>query len=228
MSVGEWAAMSGRAPGKPLNLSVTMGLTYARVSWTHGSSTEGGLATHYVAKWQSKDGEEAQWYPEWLGVGDETVSLQSLKPGSTYAIRVAAINKQGRAWSDMAIFTTLTDMRCDGSWHWNLLFEVEEVQKLCGKNFLDDPGDPDPRGGCSVAPAPLTSAREGVAHNPPHISAPPRSCRHLPHLPTLYGAAASGGLLGVHPRWRCRRQHARIRCARSSLSRPSTDILWYT
>ena len=108
-------------PGKPLNLSVTVRHSHAFIRWKHAPPVDGGLATHYVAKWQPKDDVEASWFPEYLGVGDELVTLSDLTPGATYGIRVAAINKQGRAWSELAAFTMLTGMKCDGSWHWGQL-----------------------------------------------------------------------------------------------------------
>ncbi|KAL1495380.1 hypothetical protein AB1Y20_016749 [Prymnesium parvum] len=138
-------------PGKPLNFSVTVWHTHATVEWKHALPSAGGLATHYSAKWQSKDGKDVHWYPDWLGVGAESLTLTSLAPGGSYALRVAAVNRQGHAWSDVTAFTTLPHMQCDGYWHWAQLYSSEEVARLCG-GVVDDPSDPDPRA-CSVGSA---------------------------------------------------------------------------
>lgn len=135
-------------PGSPLNLSVTVWYTEAVVRWKHALPQDGGLATHYAAKWQTKDALDVVWYPDWLGVGGETMKLEGLTPGASYAVRIAAINKQGRAWSDIAAFTMLKHLQCQGHWHWSQLLSTDEVQSLCG-SVVDDTSDPDPRA-CSV------------------------------------------------------------------------------
>ena len=105
-------------PGKPHNVTINVTETGAVVSWQHAPPDEGGLAIHYTLKWQEKDQEDATWYPGWVGIGDERAAITDLVGGVTYACRIAAINKSGRTWSDYVIFSTLSSMRCDETWHW--------------------------------------------------------------------------------------------------------------
>ena len=145
-------AWSFAAPGAPCNISVDSTTTTAVVRWLHAPVEEGGLATHYVLKWQVKDGIEIHWHPEWVGVGSEQVTLVGLTPGATYGVRVAAVNTQGRQWSAATAFITVKKINlCGPNLHWKAgLLDESEAMRMCGATDFD-PTDPDSRGGeCSV------------------------------------------------------------------------------
>ena len=86
-------------PGRPRNVTVDANMHEARITWAHAPSDEGGLATHYAIKWQMKDMDTVEWYPDFVGIGQEAVVLDGLLHGVQYAFQIAAMNPQGRAWS---------------------------------------------------------------------------------------------------------------------------------
>eukprot|EP00967_Tisochrysis_lutea_P158304 scaffold323242_cov33-Tisochrysis_lutea.AAC.3 len=99
-----WPALP---PGKPTNLTVLSGKTWASVRWIAASPAAGGGETnHFALKWQYKDAAEAEWYPYWVGPDKGEAMLQSLGSGVTIATRVAAVNQYGRTWSDFVVFST--------------------------------------------------------------------------------------------------------------------------
>ena len=63
------------------------------------------------------------------------IQLHGLNPGWTYALRVAAVNSQGRAWSNAIIFQTLAGVRCTEREYWKSLFDDNEFHHLCGPDF---------------------------------------------------------------------------------------------
>ena len=136
-------------PGRPRNVTVDANMHEARITWAHAPSDEGGLATHYAIKWQMKDMDTVEWYPDFVGIGQEAVVLDGLLHGVQYAFQIAAMNPQGRAWSGAVRFTTLARVRCEETFHWSSLLDRAEIERMCGDESLDDPSDPDPRG-CSV------------------------------------------------------------------------------
>lgn len=137
------------APGAPCNLSIAVTHESARLSWAHAMPDEGGLATHYVVKWQVKDSVEVHWHPDWVGVGSESVVLSDLYPGSEYGVRVAAVNQQGRAWSAAATFRLLSAIQCEASMdaHWieGGLIDQREAIALCGPLAEHHDADPEAR-----------------------------------------------------------------------------------
>lgn len=138
-------------PGDPVNISVAVTHASATVSWQHASATDGGLATHYVIKWQVRGGEAVQWFPEWVSVGEETMHIPDLDPGSEYAVRIAAVNTQGRAWSAMTVFSTLDDARCGMTWHWHGILDTSDIVALCGRHERGKEDDPSPRSACTAS-----------------------------------------------------------------------------
>ena len=94
------------------------------------------------------------WHPDWIGVGNEFVALHGLRPGATYALRVAAVNTQGRAWSEAAVFHTLTAVHCAETHHWQSLLDEADTHRVCAAEHAAlssaTSGDPDARGACSV------------------------------------------------------------------------------
>lgn len=102
---GAAAAWPEAPPGVPANVSMDISRNTAHIRWQHAPPSAGGRASHYVVKWQAKDEEAVQWYPEFVGVGDEHVHLGRLAPGAAYAVRIAAVNTQGRAWSSVVTFS---------------------------------------------------------------------------------------------------------------------------
>ena len=120
-------------PGRPSNLTVLAMPGEVEVKWVHGAPSSGGLATNYALKWQEQDATEVQWWAYALLVGEEKVRLQGLAPDTSYALRVGAVNKHGRAWSELVVFTTLSTLRCSTAWHWSRLYDKRELLALCGK-----------------------------------------------------------------------------------------------
>jgi hypothetical protein len=134
-------------PAPPCNISVTSWPHSAEIRWLHGAGR--GLATHYVIKWQEREQPEVLWHPEWVGVGAERIVLRELRPGRAYALRIAAVNTQGRAWSQVAVFQTVSRVRCADAQQWRPLLEEADVAEACG----DDAGADDELGvyaGCSM------------------------------------------------------------------------------
>ena len=76
-----------------------------------------------VRRWQAMDHDEVVWHPDWIGAGNEVVALSGLRAGATYALRVAAVNAQGRAWSEAAVFRTLVGVHCAETRHWQPLLQ---------------------------------------------------------------------------------------------------------
>ena len=155
LAVGSVAATPGveyplAAPGAPCNLSVAVTHQSAELRWMHAHHDEGGLATHYVVKWQVKDSEEVHWHPDWLGVGSETLQLAGLFAGNTYGVRVAAVNQQGRAWSAATTFRLLAGIPCEANMrrHWmeGGLIDQREANELCGPAATWRVSDPETRG----------------------------------------------------------------------------------
>lgn len=99
-----WPALP---PGKPTNVTVLSGQTWASIRWASASQSEGGGETnHFSLKWQYKNGAEAEWFPYWVGPDQDEAMLLSLGSGVTIATRVAAVNQYGRTWSDFVVFST--------------------------------------------------------------------------------------------------------------------------
>jgi hypothetical protein len=138
------------APNAPGNITVTVSPNHASVRWLH-SMHGGGLPTHYVVKYQAKAHTEVLWHPDWVGIGSEIIELQSLYPGRTYALRVAAVNKQGRAWSDAVLFRTLSSIHCIESQEWLPLIDEADQRRVCTeeRRTTVKSNDPDARGECS-------------------------------------------------------------------------------
>lgn len=120
-----------RPPGRPANLTATVSSSHVALEWVH-ASPDNGLATHYVVKWVGKDQAEAEWYQNWVGVGEERIEIRQLVPGAHYAVRVAAVNPQGRTWSKAVVFSTLAWVRCDETFHWRGVLDDADVRGLCG------------------------------------------------------------------------------------------------
>lgn len=141
------------SPARPCNVTVaSMSTGGATVTWKQGEG--GGVPTHYTAKWQAKDGIELNWYPDYVGVGHESLTISNLAPAMDFAVQVAAINKQGRAWSDLILFSTLEAIPCEESFHdafhWGAIIDSNDVDSKCRHDLGNRrPSDPDPRS-CSV------------------------------------------------------------------------------
>ena len=105
-----------------------------------------------VVRWQKKDHHEVNWHPDFIGVGDESIVLRDLRAGATYALRVAAVNTMGRAWSDAAVFSTLAPVHCADTHHWQPLLDEADTLRVCHAEHTaygaDD--DPDGDGECAV------------------------------------------------------------------------------
>ena len=123
-------------------------LPYLRKQWAHAR-----LVLVRPRRWQAKDHDEVNWHPDWIGVGNELVELHGLRAGATYALRVAAVSTQGRSWSEAAIFTTLTSVRCAEARRWVPLLDEADMHRVCALEHLalsSSTADPDARGACSV------------------------------------------------------------------------------
>ena len=141
-------ASSLAEPPPPCNISVASWTHSAEVRWLHGAT--GGqpatLATHYVVKWQAKNGREVTWHPEWVGLGSEKIELDALSPGHEYALRIAAVNTQGRAWSKVAVFRTLSGVPCSAVESWQPLVDESDAIQLCGADLPSEA----PHDGCEL------------------------------------------------------------------------------
>ena len=126
----------------PVNISVLVWHHHAELRWVHDHV--GTLPTHYVVKWQAKGSEEADWHPDWVGVGSEVVVLEDLFPGRTYAARVASVSTQGRAWSKAVVFRTLTPIRCAMSEDYFPLIDEADQHQLCAEEHTDPEASIDP------------------------------------------------------------------------------------
>jgi len=153
-------------PGSPCNVSVTVTHTAAEIQWMHSLPEDGGLATHYVVKWQVKNSQEVHWHPDYVGLGSERIVLADLYAGSEYGVRVAAVNPQGHAWSGAATFRLLSTIQCEANMkaHWieGGLIDQAEANHLCGPYADWRAVDPEARdGACSAGFTSYTLA--GVA-----------------------------------------------------------------
>ena len=143
-----WAVAPPDAPG---NISVTVRLQTAEIRWLPGSSGKGNLPTHYVVKWQAKGHDEVIWYPNFVGVGGESIQVHGLYPGWTYAVRVAAVNTQGRAWSPPAVFHALGAISCAETNEWEPLIDDDDEREICSGAYdaiVAASDDPDARRLC--------------------------------------------------------------------------------
>lgn len=135
-------ATSFLAPAAPVNATVLVWHHRAELRWL--AERDGGTPTHYVVKWQHKGREEVHWHPDWVGVGSEHVILDDLFPGRTYAARIAAVNTQGRAWSQPVVFKTLAPIRCAESEDYFPLIDEADQHLLCVQEHADPEASTDP------------------------------------------------------------------------------------
>ena len=148
------SATDSTLPGPPGNVSVTVWPHHAEVHWRHAEDEGFGLPTHYVVKWQEVDSHEILWHPDWIGVGNELVVLRGLRSSGSYALRIAAVNTQGRAWSEAVVFRTLANVHCSDVEHWQPLLDELDTRRVCAAEHAalrsGTSDDPDARGACAV------------------------------------------------------------------------------
>mmetsp|Transcript_38498 Transcript_38498/g.128740 ORF Transcript_38498/g.128740 Transcript_38498/m.128740 type:complete len:328 (-) Transcript_38498:3-986(-) len=137
-------------PGKPANLTVLSGPSWASIRWMP-SPAEGdtGVTNHFALKWQLRDSDEAEWFPYWVGPEAHSATLSDLPEGATIAARVAAVNEHGRAWSEFVVFSTTEPLLCDETHLYRGVLEDADIERLCGGAKARAPVDPH-RSPCSV------------------------------------------------------------------------------
>ncbi len=129
-------------PHPPTNLSAQATHNAVTLHWrphTIGADahkvtqTPASPPTHYTIKWAEKDAERLQWLPGYIRARDGPLNatVGNLDPHTTYAARVAAVNEDGAAWSELVVFSTLSHVQCDDIWHWQAILEQVDEDDIC-------------------------------------------------------------------------------------------------